>query len=356
MATRIVTLNASAAGMTRLRGKGGASPQTLYELTNGYVSASRAPTQRPGTTWKFNFADPAPVIGTSSSNFLIALGAISFTMDATVSGTLVGQTLRATSRASGAYMQGNVTGASGTTITITITSDSGSGIHSDWTLTTATSYAANAGLSKGLVAFKGVLYAFCHKPLTTSSASFVILTLRHPTSSTATLTKIHFAQPFMGFMYVVAEFSDAFIGHYWLQTPPAWTVNMGYKSNDLVQPTTPNGFYYKAVQVANPPTWTPLIQYALNDFIQPTKYNGYQYKAFNEIGPNTPPARSGSIEPIWQVATGNYAGRAAVTFEFSTSAPLPVPTAAAAPPANTPPGREPGGRYDNRYGHRFSAR
>src|ERR1700748_2212964 len=55
---RTQSLTASEAGMTRLRDKGGASQITLYELTNGYVAASGAPTQRPGTTWKFNWADP----------------------------------------------------------------------------------------------------------------------------------------------------------------------------------------------------------------------------------------------------------------------------------------------------------
>jgi hypothetical protein len=36
--------------MTRLRDKGGANPNSLYELTNGYVTAARTMRSRPGTT------------------------------------------------------------------------------------------------------------------------------------------------------------------------------------------------------------------------------------------------------------------------------------------------------------------
>jgi hypothetical protein len=198
------TLSTVGAGMTRLRTKGGASKESLYELTNCYVAASRAPAQRPGTTWKFNFADPAR--GKS----------------------------------------------------------------------------ANAGKTKGLVAFNGVLYTFAagSSPIITSgSASYVIIPLQHPNGTAATLTKIHFAKPFMGFMYVVAEFSDPLIVHYWLQTPPTWKAATVYQANQQVQPSTPNGFYYKCVQIANPPAWTALLQHYQYDFVQPSTYNGYQYEA-----------------------------------------------------------------------------
>jgi hypothetical protein len=48
---RMFPLSSVKTGMTRLRDKGGASAESLYELTNGYVDASRAPTQRPGTRY-----------------------------------------------------------------------------------------------------------------------------------------------------------------------------------------------------------------------------------------------------------------------------------------------------------------
>jgi hypothetical protein len=271
------TLSASGAGMTRLRTKGGASKESLYELTNGYVTASKTPSQRPGTTWKFNFAN--------------------------------------------------------------------------------TGHTTNAGKTKGLVPFKGVMYAFTHDTAfaTSGSANFVILVLRHPTSTTATIAQIHFAQPFMGLLYVVAQFTvtsdypSGFIGHYWLQNPPVWVGLAQHNANDLVQPTVNNGFYYKAVQLINPPAWTPLLQYAIGDIVQPTVYNGLFYIVNSEFGAGTPPARSGSIEPIWStVVTRN-------TTEFSTSSAPPVPATPPPAPNPIPPGTSGlgqggGGRYDNRFG------
>lgn len=44
-----VTLSAVKAGITRLRTKGGASPDSLYDLANGYVTAARTIAPRPGS-------------------------------------------------------------------------------------------------------------------------------------------------------------------------------------------------------------------------------------------------------------------------------------------------------------------
>lgn len=287
------TLSASGAGMTRLRTKGGASKESLYELTNGYVTASKAPTQRPGTTWKFNFAN--------------------------------------------------------------------------------TGHTVNAGQTKGLVAFKNVLYAFTHDSTyaTSGSASYVIVVLRHPTNNIAPINRIHFAQPFMGLLYVVAQFNATtdypagFIGHYWLQSPPSWVARTQYMDNQLVQPTVPNGFYYSAQRSINPPMWTPLLQYAQyagptppQTLVQPSVYNGSYFIVNAVFGPGaslTPPlARSGSVEPNW-AASGLMNG--AFTLEFSTAGSPPTPTVGGAPPGSTPPGTNGqgaggGGRYDNRYGTR----
>jgi hypothetical protein len=279
MAQRVVTLSASKAGMTRLRYKGGASPETLYELTNGFINASRCPQQRPGTRWKFNLAD--------------------------------------------------------------------------------TGHTGNAGKTKGLVAFKGVFYSFTHSPsyTTTGSSSYVVVVLRHPTSSTATIAAIHFAQPFMGLLYVVVQFSatsdypSGFIGHYWLQNPPAWKQFSQYMDNALVQPGTPNGYYYEAHRSINPSSWTALLQYKVGDKVQPTTYNGSYFTVNNVYGPGaalTPPiARSGGTEPDWTLA-GLQNG--AFTLEFSTANPLPTPATGTTPPGATPPGIEDGGRYSNRRG------
>jgi len=276
---RVVTLSASKAGMTRLRYKGGASPETLYELTNGYINASRCPQQRPGTTWKFNFADPA------------------------------------------------------------------------------TGHSGNAGYTKGLVAFQGVLWAFSARAITSGSNVYKIQRLIHPTNGSADLKAIHFAQPFMGELYVVAEFLDGVIAHYWLQNVPAWQGWKLYMDNDLVQPTTANGYYYRANRIENPNAWTPVTLYAINDKIQPTQYSGWWFKALAEGGAGTPPARSGTIEPAWNYQVASTSGpspiqgnvTALLTFDFSTSSPAVENNTAPTPPDFVPTDAQPGGRYDNSY-------
>lgn len=270
---RPVTLNATKAGMTRLRIKGGASPETLYDLTNGFVNASKCPQQRPGLTWLFNFADPALGKG------------------------------------------------------------------------------ANAGITKGTVAFKGIVYTFSHIPLASGSSNFVILVLRHPTSNAIPLKAVHFAQPFMGYMYVVGEFNDGHVSHYWLQTPPVWKASTQYMDNDLVSPSVSTGYVYQAQRRLNPPAWTALLQYKVGDIVAPTTYDGSYFEVANVVGPGsllTPPiSRSGPVEPNW-AAGGLRSG--SITIEFSTASTPPTPTQGPSTPTPEPPSIQPGNRYNNRSG------
>lgn len=233
---RTQSLTASQAGMTRLRDKGGASPNALYELTNGYVAASGAPTQRPGTTWAFNWADPH------------------------------------------------------------------------------LSKSSNAGKMKGLVFYNGVFYRFtaAQTGITSGGGStYVIIPLVHPTNTAATLSKIHFAQPFMGFLYVVAQFSDGYVGHYWLQNPPAWKTGTFYLPSTLIQPTAANGFYYKAVPYrTSVPAWTALLQHNLSDIIQPSVSNGYYYYASHlssGTGASTTSTGTNTMGPVNSSNTINVA-------------------------------------------------
>jgi hypothetical protein len=263
--------NASTAGMTRLRNKGGASAETLYELTNAFVNADRMPQRRPGTVAYRTFSG------------------------------------------------------------------------------------AQQGKTHGLVAFSGKMYTFTIDP----NARFVsaappapqvdVVLLVYPNQNPpggVDIRQIHFAKIFMGYPYVTVEFTDGVLADYWLQNPAAWKGSTIYTANALVQPSVPNGYYYKAVQVqSGAPAWTPNLLHQIHDYVQPTVYNGFQYRAElmdNQLGPIPAPPNvpSGSVEPVWPTTDG------ATVLETTIGTPITASPPPTAPPA-TPPGREDGGKYTN---------
>ncbi len=201
-------------GITRLRDKGGASPQALYDLLNGYIDISGSPRSRDGTTV-------------------------------------------------------------------------------DNRLTTGT---------KGLCAFKGKLNVFAMTNINPGSSRYVVNILIHPNPAFAgTLSIIYFAKPFLGYLYVVAGFSDGSIYHYWLQSSGTWKAGTQYQLNQIVVPSVPNGYTYAATTQNAPTGWTPNTQVAVGAIVQPTVYNGFQYTCTTAIGDN--PA-TGSTEPTWPQANG----------------------------------------------------
>lgn len=212
---RIQQLSTSNAGMTRLRSKGNAAANTLYDLLNGYITLAGTIKPRPGT-------------------------------------------------------------------------------QTDITLPTNT---------KGLVAHKCRLYVFSHTPQVTSNPDkYVVATLRHPTDSTIALQQIHFASPFMGYLYVAAEFADGNTWHFWLEELDTWTPNTDYKIGDRVFPTVENGYAYKATRPGSPnQAWAANQEHQLNDVVEPTTYNGYKYTVVATTGNN--PA-SGPNEPDWPEESG----------------------------------------------------
>lgn len=116
-----------------------------------------------------------------------------------------------------------------------------------------------------------------------------------------TITFIWFSKPFMGFLYVVAEFSSGAIAHFWLQSGGAWAANTVYQANAIVTPVTPNGLAYQAVQdIAPIPTWTPETFIVVDQTMEPTVPNGYYYQATAA----TTDAHTGEIEPTWPTNIG----------------------------------------------------
>lgn len=151
-------------------------------------------------------------------------------------------------------------------------------------------------VTKGLMWFDGSFRVFAHTP-TAVPAGYLCQILVNPHDSTQAIARIHFAVPFMGFPYVVAEFANGDIFHYWLQNNGKWTANTVYMNGDFILPTTDNGFAFAATRLEKPHTvWSGNASVALNDIVEPTVYNGYMFKAIAVAGaaPHT-----GSVEPAW---------------------------------------------------------
>lgn len=212
---RIQPLSTANAGMTRLRSKGDAAPNTLYDLLNGYITLAGTIKPRPGT-------------------------------------------------------------------------------QTDIVLPTDT---------KGLVAHKCRLYVFSHTLQVTSNPDkYVVATLRHPTDPTVAIQEIHFAAPFMGFLYVAATFEDGNTWHYWLEELDEWSANTDYMIGDRVFPSTENGFGYKATRSSSAsPAWQPSMSVAVSDVVEPTVYNGFKYTAIDASGSNP---STGTVEPEWPEESG----------------------------------------------------
>lgn len=222
---RAVPLTQLAMGINRLRTKGGASPNGLYDLLNAYVTAAGTVVPREGTIR---------------------------------AATLTNQTV-------------------------------------------------------GLAAMNGIFNVFATS-LQAVPAGYVCNILVNPNNAADTLKKVWFAQPFMGFLYVVAEFTSGAVYHYWLQSDGTWAADTVYKTSSIMLPTVPNGLAYQAERnIAANPTWAPDIVVALNSIVEPTEYTGYMYKAIAVAG--TSP-HTGSVEPTWPTVSN---GTVQEFGDFSTS-------------------------------------
>lgn len=190
-----------------------------------------------------------------------------------------------------------------------------------------------SGTTKGLVAFRGGFHVFSHQ-VESVPAGYTLHVLVSPESDDTvdppvvyTLTRIHFAKPMLGYLYVAAEFSNGGVWHYWLQQGTTWRASTMYKIGDLAQPTVVNGLAYQANRSDAPnPVWAPGVTRTVGDKVEPTVYNGFYYTVIDTAG--TTPA-SGDTEPTWPEAAG------ATVIENTDTTPAPTPTPAS-DPATTP--------------------
>ncbi len=199
------------------------------------------------------------------------------------------------------------------------------------------SHAVLPAETKGLCAFKGRLHVFSDSPKA-MPPGVVCEVLRHPDDPALVLERIHFAAPMMGALYVVAEWENSDVYHYWLQMAATWQPETVYQATSTVQPTSPNGFTYRPHRTGEPGTlWAPGAERAVGDVIEPTTFNGFEYVVVEAIGS---PARSGDVEPTWSTVPG------AAVVEQSDVKPGSGDGTQAPPSAGTPP------RYGNPGGSR----
>lgn len=210
---RQVVLSTQKGGVSRLREKGNASPETLFTLTNAYITTAKTIRARPGRT---------------------------------LAGTIAPGTV-------------------------------------------------------GLTAFDDQFYVFASVFVPQTDPNITCVVLRHPTSNVLFVTKIHFVQPFLGRLYVVAEFNDGSVFDYWMQNPPVWTANTVYQFGTQVSPTVPTGYVYQITNASTLPTWAKDTEYAVNAEVLPTTANGFKFRVTSVTGT---PARSGSVEPTWPTTEG----------------------------------------------------
>lgn len=155
---------------------------------------------------------------------------------------------------------------------------------------------------KGLVAYNGKLITFRTTAASTGNALYEVEVITDPAVPASALTRIHFAAPFLGYLYVVAEFASGNVYHYWLQEVDTWAAETPTGIGDLVQPSTPNGYLYRAHRLGDPnPVWAAGVPRAVNDVVEPTESNGFKYTVTAVLGDNP---RSGSTEPDWPEEDG----------------------------------------------------
>ncbi len=186
------------------------------------------------------------------------------------------------------------------------------------------------GATKGMCAYDGKLIVFSHVPqdIPFSNPVTECEVLKHPSTPDLPLKDIHFAGPFLGFLYVAAEFVNGDVYHYWLQRGTTWAPGQVYLPGSLVIPTDPNGIAYQLDSgTVTYPVWVRNIARAIGDKVVPTTDNGYFYTVTDAFGPAP---RSGATEPSWPTSAG------ATIFEDSDVA-VPTPVPAENPGTTLPP-------------------
>jgi hypothetical protein len=197
--------------------------------------------------------------------------------------------------------------------------------------------------TKGLVHFDGGFHVFASATVSVPSG-YTLHLLISPDDASLAVSKIHFAEPFLGVLYISAEFTDGGIYHYWLEAADAWAASTAYTLNGSVVPASPNGLIYKARRLTEAnPVWTAGTPRSVSDVVEPTTENNFKYTVSQVIG-DTP--RSGDLEPVWPTRLGE------IIVEDLDGDQTEPPVVAYVPPPQIPDGA--GYTADERYQRELS--
>lgn len=154
----------------------------------------------------------------------------------------------------------------------------------------------------GVIGFSDMLHTFSEAPVAHSDPMVDVDILLHPTGGSAAIKEIHESFVFLGRLYVVAEFDDGVVQHYYLEDPAAWTAETAMQEGQVIQPTVPNGYYYENLTASTVPAWQSNVVVAAPESRQPTTANGLRYQVVATTG--NPPAYTGNTEPTWPLVVG----------------------------------------------------
>lgn len=161
--------------------------------------------------------------------------------------------------------------------------------------------AAPAGTVGGL-SLEGKIIVFAATPVASADPNVEVRVLRHPTGGAAALSAVHYAAPLLGRLYVVAEFADGVVKHYWLQQQANWSASTVYTFGKVVTaPGDDNGFVYEITAPLAGTGWAADTETALNDEVHPSTPNGFKYRATSVTGS---PCRTSDAEPNWPTTEG----------------------------------------------------
>lgn len=171
-----------------------------------------------------------------------------------------------------------------------------------------------------------------------------------PTTTTVILPlkEIHFAAPYLGGIYVAAQFtiqSPAILAqygdtyHFWIQSSSGgdnsnvWSASTDYQIGDVVIPSTVNGLIYIASRRNPPnPVWSANTVEALANIVEPTVANGFQYAITAVLGTNP---TTGATEPTWPTSDGSIVKENSAVASDQTVTRVAPASAAPTPPPPT---------------------